>query len=107
MKPGDVWVIDIPELKTHEQNGRRPAVIIARVTKNIVTFIPFTTNKKALRFPLTCTVAPTKSNGLREESIALVFQMSALDTSYFEHKVGSLEKKAFEEIRTLARRLIG
>ena len=60
MKPGDVWIVHIPELGTHEQSGVRPAVIVARVTKTIVTVIPCTSNMTALRFPYTHLVEQTK-----------------------------------------------
>ncbi|KKW18201.1 hypothetical protein A2852_02665 [Candidatus Adlerbacteria bacterium RIFCSPHIGHO2_01_FULL_54_23] len=107
MKPGEVWVVHIPELGTHEQSGTRPAVIIARVAKTIATIVPCTSNKVALRFPYTYLVAPTKGNGLESQSIALVFHIRALDISYFAKKIGTLDKKTFGEIRKQARRLIG
>lgn len=78
MKPGDIWVVDIPELGTHEQSGMRPAVVVARVTKTIATIIPCTSNKAALRFPFTYSIEPTKENGLTSPSIALVFHIRAL-----------------------------
>ena len=107
MKPGDVWIVHIPELGNHEQSGVRPAVVIARVTKTIVTIIPCTSNMVALRFPYTHLVEPTKENGLTAPSIALVFHMRALDASYLQKKIGQVDKKTLMAIRTQARRLIG
>ena len=107
MKPGDVWVVEIPELSGHEQSGIRPAVIVARVAKTIATIIPFTANKNALRFPYTCEIEPTKNNGLSVSSIALVFHMRALDTAFFKKKIGELDKKTMAQIRKQARQLIG
>lgn len=107
MKPGDVWIVHIPELGTHEQSGIRPAVVIARVTKTIVTIIPCTSNMTALRFPYTHLIEQTKGNGLTSTSIALVFHMRALDASYLKKKIGRVDKKTFAAIRTQARRLIG
>ena len=107
MKPGDVWVVDIPELGTHEQSGIRPAVVIAQVTKTIVTIIPCTSNMIALRFPYTHLVEQTKENGLATQSVALVFHMRALDASYLKKKIGQVDKKTLAAIRTQARRLIG
>lgn len=107
MKPGDVWVVHIPELGTHEQSGIRPAVVIARVTKTIVTIIPCTSNMTALRFPYTHLVEPTKENGLVAPSIALIFHMRALDASYLKKKIGQVDKKTLTAIRTQARKLIG
>lgn len=107
MKPGDVWVVDIPELGTHEQSGVRPAVVIARVTKSIVTIIPCTSNMMALRFPYTHLLEQTEGNGLTAPSVVLVFHMRALDASYLKKKIGCIDKKTLAAIRMQARRLIG
>ncbi|MDO8593673.1 MAG: type II toxin-antitoxin system PemK/MazF family toxin [bacterium] len=107
MKPGDVWVVDIPELGTHEQSGIRPAVIIARVTKTIVTIIPCTSNMLALRFPYTHLLEQSKENGLAAPSVALVFHLRALDVSYLKKKIGRVDKKTLAAIRAQARKLIG
>ena len=69
MKPGDVFIVEIPELGNHEQSGVRPAVVVAKVAKSIVTIIPLTSNKAALRFPFTYEVQSAKSNGLSVDSI--------------------------------------
>jgi len=107
MKPGDIWIVRIPHLSTHEQSGVRPTVVIARVAKTVVTIIPLTANKAALRFPYTCRVEPSKTNGLRNISIALVFQMRTIDVRFFDHKAGVLDKITLTELRTQAHRLIG
>ena len=107
MKAGEIWVVEIPELGSHEQSGIRPAVVVASVAKTIVTIIPFTSNKTALRFPYTCEVEPTKNNGLSVDSIALVFHIRALDVSFLKKKIGELDKKVMARIRKQARNLIG
>jgi mRNA interferase MazF len=107
MKPGDIWVVDLPSLGTHEQSGTRPAVVVARVAKSIVTVIPCTSNMLALRFPYTLDIAPTKQNGLTVPSVALVFHMRAIDTVYLKHKIGTLDKRTLVAIRAQARKLIG
>ena len=107
MKPGDVYIVRIPELGTHEQSGTRPAIVIARVTKTIITIIPCTGNKLALRFPYTCEIEATKRNGLSVNSIALVFHIRALDSSFLKEKIGEIDKKVLTNIRKQARQLIG
>ena len=107
MKPGDVWIVNIPELGTHEESGTRPAVIIAQVTKTIVTIIPCTGSKLALRFPYTCQIEPTKNNGLSVTSIALVFHIRAIDVSFLKKKIGEIDKNMLAKIRKQARQLIG
>ncbi len=107
MKPGDVYIVRIPELGTHEQSGTRPAVVIARVTKTIVTIIPCTGNKLALRFPYTYEVEATKRNGLSVSSVALIFHIRAIDSAFLKEKIGKLDKKVLSNIRKQARQLIG
>ncbi len=107
MKKGEVWIVNIPELGSHEQSGTRPAVIIASIAKTIVTIIPFTSNKTALRFPYTYEVEPTKGNGLSIKSVALVFHMRALDVSFLKNKIGELDDKTMNDIRKVAKNLIG
>lgn len=107
MNPGDVWIVHIPELGTHEQSGVRPAVVIAAVSKTIATIIPCTTNKASLRFPFTLSVTPTVKNGLTTASVALIFHIRAIDTSLLKKKIGVLSKKDFSLVKKEARRLIG
>lgn len=107
MKPGEIWIVHIPELGTHEQSGIRPAVVVASVAKTIVTIIPCTSNKAALRFPYTLSITPTGKNGLTSVSFALVFHIRAIDTSFLKKKIGELDKKDFLLIKKEARRLIG
>lgn len=107
MKPGDVWIVQIPELGTHEQSGVRPAVVVASVAKTIVTIIPCTSNKGALRFPFTLPLIPTEKNGLTSTSIALIFHIRAIDARLLKKKMGELSRKDFSLVKAEARRLIG
>jgi mRNA interferase MazF len=107
MKPGDVWMVDLPHSKSHDQSGSRPAVVIARVAKTIVTIIPLTSNKLALRFPYTYSLSPTLNNGLTNESVALIFHMRAIDVTFLKNKIGKLNKESLTEIRKLAIKMIG
>lgn len=107
MKPGDIWMVDLPNSGGHEQSGSRPAVVIARVAKSIVTIIPVTSNKLALRFPYTHVLLPDKANGLTVESVALIFHLRAIDFKFLKKKIGKLDKESLDEIRKLAKKLIG
>jgi len=107
IRPGEIWVVDIPHLGSHEQSGIRPAVIIARVAQNIVTIIPCTGNLAATRFPYTMALVPEKRNGLTTPSVALVFHLRAIDTAYLVRRIGSLDAKTLVALRREARKLIG
>lgn len=51
MKKGEIWLVDIPETSGHEQQGKRPVVIIAEFKANITMIIPCTSSLSSLRFP--------------------------------------------------------
>lgn len=100
-------MVDIPHLGTHEQSGMRPAVVVAKVVKNLVTVIPCTSNTLALRFPFTSKIDPTDKNGLTTPTVALIFHIRALDSSFLKKKIGVLSRNDFSKIRKQARDLIG
>src|SRR3989338_1981503 len=107
MKPGEIWIVNIPELGGHEQDGTRPVVGGGKVSKTIVTIITLTSNKTALRFPFTISIKKDRHNGLSLDSIALIFHIRALDINFFKNKIGILDKKILTEIRKQAIKLIG
>lgn len=85
----------------------RPAVIVARVAKTVVTVVPCTGNPAALRFPYTLELVPTRQNGLTVPTVALVFHLRAIDASYLLKKIGALDTTTFAALRKTARKLIG
>ncbi len=93
MKKGEVWSVDLPKSGGKEQMGSRPSVIIANVEANIAIIIPFTSNTQALRFNHTIKINPTDENGLKSDSIALVFQIRAIDKQRLMGRIGKLENK--------------
>ena len=61
MKKGEIWIVDIGSTGGHEQQGVRPAVIIADVVGSVVTIIPCTSNLDSLHFPFTLQFRQTRS----------------------------------------------
>lgn len=74
----------------HEQSGMRPAVVFSEVVANVVMVVPLTSNTRVLRFAHTVEISPNSSNSLAVSSIAMVFQLRALDVRKLEKKVGTL-----------------
>ena len=95
MNVGDLHWVELPARGGHAQAGRRPA-IIAQEPSNLPTVlvIPLTLQQDALRFPGTVLVETTKENGLRNDSVALVFQLTAVDKRHVTNRLG----KAFEQV---------
>ena len=92
MKKGEIWILDIPSFGGREQEGKRPAVIIAESNMNLITIIPLTSNMNALRFDNILKINKSEENGLDKDSVALIFHIQSLDKRRFINQIGSLEK---------------
>ena len=83
MNAGDVQWIEFPAGAGRAQAGRRPAIVIQTATATArlptVLLIPLTTQLDALRFPGTVLLEADATNNLRRSSVALVFQLTAVD----------------------------
>ncbi len=105
MKKGEIWIINSGDSNGHEQSGIRPAVVVSGVVANVVVVVPFTSNVKALRFAHTIQFQPTVSNNLSSISIAMIFQLRAIDAKRLEKRIGFLSaneiKSVGQEIRKM------
>lgn len=106
MKKGEIWVVDIPSTGGHEQYGMRPVVVVADTQSAVTIGIPCTTNMRALRFPHTVSIAASRTNGLEQDSIALVLQIRAIDKKRLKKKIGMLEKPLLQKVERELRKLL-
>jgi mRNA interferase MazF len=106
MKKWDIWIIDLPFIKGHEQSGTRPAVIIAKTKTPVVIVIPCTSNTEALRFPYTTEMLPTRRNGLLDKTIAMTFQIRAIDPRRLIKKIGSIDTKHIKHINEHIKKML-
>lgn len=106
MKKGEIWLVEIPPTNGHEQSGLRPVLVLSPIEANVAIIIPFTSNMSALRFPHTLEIHPTASNGLNAISVALVFQIRAIDKKRLQRKVGALSSDLVEQIDTMIRHML-
>src|SRR5947209_486694 len=102
MKKGDLWRVRIPPAGGHAQTGERPALILQEdafiATLPTVLIVPFTSTPAAARFDGTVVVHPDNQNGLRVPSIALVFQMRALDKRDCLQYLGTLDATTLDQV---------
>ena len=68
------------------------------VTLPTVLIVPFTGSQSAKRFPGTVLVQPDGQNGLMVSSVALVFQMRALDKRNCLYRLGVLDAVTLGQI---------
>ena len=106
MKKGEIWIVAIPSIDGHEQSGMRPVIVVADTKSTVIVGIPCTTNMRALRFPHTVSITPSRNNGLERDSIALVLQIRAIDKKRLEKKIGVLDTPVLQKIEKEFRRLL-
>jgi|SRR3989344_7532682 len=106
MKKGEIWLVELPSVDGHEQIGKRPAIIISETETNIAIIIPLTSNIQALRFPNVIEVRPSKKNGLGMISVALIFQIRAIDKKRVKSKIGDLGLPILEEVDNNLRKML-
>ena len=103
---GEIWLVDLPSSNGYEQHGLRPVILLFESKANINIIIPFTSNFQSLRFPFTIEVKPSMENGLESISIALVFQIRAIDKKRLIKKIGLLEENHLNEIDTFLKKIL-
>jgi mRNA-degrading endonuclease toxin of MazEF toxin-antitoxin module len=72
-----------------------------------VLLIPLTSQLDALRFPGTVLVEADPRNGLRRASVALVFQLTAVDRRFVTGHIGSIAEITLRQIWTAFDELTG
>jgi mRNA interferase MazF len=105
MKNGAVWLVDLTDAKGHEQRGMRPAIIVGGAN-GLILVVPLTSSMGSARFSHTLTISPDPHNGLNTESVALVFQIVALDRERFRHRIGAVNEQQCLAIVALIRDLL-
>lgn len=114
MNVGDIFWVELPQAGGREQQGRRPALVIQDSlyagALPTVLVIPLSSTKAALRFPGTSIIRASQLSGLRTDSVALVFQMRAIDKSRVSAQLGHATPdemlQVFEELRKLTGRTV-
>lgn len=105
---GEVRWIDLPARGGRAQAGRRPAIVVQAISSLPTTLVvPLTSQLDALRFAGTVLVEADSTNGLRRASVALVFQLTAVDTRSIAGRLGMVSSEVLKEIWTAFDKLIG
>jgi mRNA interferase MazF len=111
MRRGEVWRVRLPFAPGHRQAGERPAILVQEdsfiAALPTVLLVPCTSNQAAARFAGTLLVQPDNQNGLTMPSVALVFQLSALDKRDCLRRLGILDPPTLDQVFTLLDQLTG
>lgn len=102
MARGDILLIALPESDQREEKGTRPAIAVQTDTavSPMLIVVPVTSSLGALRFQFTVKIEPSTTNGLTQPSIAMVFQLRAIDPKRIVRKLGELESNYLAQIDT-------
>ena len=99
MKIGEIYWTKLVSRGGREQAGRRPSIVVQNDTSlPTVLLVPLTTQQDALRFQGTVLIEPDSQNNLPSKSVALVFQLTALDKNSLESKIGKISNDKLQEI---------
>jgi|SRR5690606_11313640 len=104
MGQGEIWNADLSPAKGSEQAGFRPVVIVSGNLLNqhlpVVIVMPLTTRIKGYKGnPI---LHPTRSNGLKEVSEMLVFQIRSISKDRLVKKIGNVaDTELLGSIKTL------
>jgi mRNA interferase MazF len=100
MARGDVLLVTLPKSERREEKGTRPAIAVQTEVANspMLMVVPVTSSLEASRFQFTVRIEPSLINGLTQPSIAMVFQLRAIDPKRIVRKMGELEPEYLAQI---------
>lgn len=93
MNWGEVYLADLNPGRGSEQAGIRPVIVVqrdnlARFTRTTIV-VPLTSNLRRDRVPGTVTI-PAGEGGLRQDSVALCYQVAVVDRQRLLQQLGRL-----------------
>lgn len=106
MKKGDIYLLDLSTGIGHEQYGERPAILLSNLVNGMIVVVPLTSNLKSSRFSHTLSVTPSKKNNLDSKSIALVFQLKAVDSKRIVKHIGQIDSSDCEQLGQILKDLL-
>jgi mRNA interferase MazF len=99
---GEIYLSDLSPIKGHEQSGYRPVLIVQNniLNQNLstVVIIPITSNLKH-KENLTVYFLKKENSFLKNDSLALLFQIRSIDKSRLIKRVGNISGEEFLNIK--------
>ncbi len=102
MEEYSIHNVDFGTGKGHEQSNPRPAIILKAISElGMYIVIPLTSNLEHLNLPYTIQINKTGSTNLRDNSVALVFQLRAIDKVRISGtQIGKIEEYQTNKIKS-------
>jgi mRNA interferase MazF len=100
MARGDILLVSLPESDRREEKGNRPAIVVqVEIAASPMLMVgPVTSSLGAMRFPFVVQIEPSELNGLTLTSVAVVFQMRAIDRKRIVRKIGELDADYLKQV---------
>jgi mRNA interferase MazF len=100
MARGDILLVGLPDSDKREERGNRPAIAVQTevAASPMLMVVPVTSSLGALRFPFTVKIEPSAKNGLTLSSVAMIFQLRAIDRNRLIRKIGELEPEYLAQV---------
>lgn len=101
-KRGDIWLADLAPVKGHEQDKKRPVLVvqndIANEYSSCVTIVPLTTHEGGKVYP-TEILIKSPEGSLKKDSLILCSQIRALDKELrFVEYIGRIQPTTLEKV---------
>ena len=103
-----IYNVDFGKGEGHEQSYQRPAIIFKTVSEvDLYIVIPLTSNMEHLNLPYTVQINKTSSTNLRENSVALVFQLRTVGKiRIVGSQIGKIEEYQINKIKTIIKDML-
>lgn len=100
MARGDIFWVRLPSSDQREEKGKRPAIAVQtdNAPSPMLMVVPVTSALAAMRFSFTVRIEPSARNGLTLPSVAMVFQLRAIDRKRIIRKIGELESEYLDQV---------
>src|SRR5215211_5515301 len=100
---GEVWSVTFDPVRSHEQGGMRPGLVISndrfnRTPHTFCILVPLTRTNRGI--PLHIAIHPPEG-GLRDVSFALCEQAKSLSVSRLQRRLGTVNEATAERIQEM------
>jgi len=101
-----IYNVDLDTTVGHVQGYSRPAIVIKALNElNMCIIIPLTNSLESQRLPYTMLIKKTHSTNLKEDSVALVFQLRIIYSKIIGNEIGKLEEYQIGKIKAIIKEM--
>ena len=108
MEEYGIYNVDFGLGRGHEQSNPRPAIVLKTISElDMCIVVPLTSKMEHLNLSYTVQINKTARTNLRENSVALVFQIRAIDKARVTgSQIGDLEEYQAKKIKSTLREML-